>query len=363
MAVHTTFSQWGNDLYTGKRSYNVVGQRRWFFLASLGVIVLCIILLIKPGLSLGIDFRGGTEFRVVTAASSIDTDKATEAVQGVLGNEVPRVTKVGQGSLRVQTTQLDDATADKVRDALAGAYGLAPDEVTDTFVGPTWGQEVWNKALRGAIIFMVLVMIAMTLYFRSWRMAVSGAAALCHDLLVTLGVYALVGFEITPPSVIGMLTVLGYSLYDTVVVFDKVRENTEGALDQTQYTYAEAANLAVNQTMVRSINTSVVALLPVGSILFIGAFLLGAGTLRDISLALFVGMIAGTYSSIFLATPLEVALRLREKRIKAHTTKVLERRGQGGEDAVMVTRLTPIGAIRPGQHQGQEAQPKRKQRS
>jgi preprotein translocase subunit SecF len=204
----------------------------------------------------------------------------------------------------------------------------------------------------------------MTLYFRAWRMAVSGVVALFHDLVVTVGVYALVGWEITPATVIGFLTVLGYSLYDTVVVFDKVRENTEDVLDQTQYTYGEAANLAVNQTMVRSINTSIVALLPVGSILFIGAFLMGAGTLRDISLALFVGMLAGTFSSIFVATPLEVALRGFEPKIKTHTAKVLTRRAaEGGSATGGVSRLTPIGATRAGVHQGQSAQPRRKRRS
>ncbi|HVN12301.1 MAG TPA: protein translocase subunit SecF, partial [Kineosporiaceae bacterium] len=152
--------------------------------------------------------------------------------------------------------------------------------------------------------------------------------ALIHDLIITAGIYALVGFEVTPESVIGFLTILGYSLYDTVVVFDKVRENTEHIGATTKRTYAEAANLAVNQTLVRSINTSVVALLPVGAILFIGALLLGAGTLKDISLALFVGIAAGTYSSIFIATPLLVQLRMREPEMKAQAERVQHRRSE-----------------------------------
>jgi preprotein translocase subunit SecF len=205
-------------------------------------------------------------------------------------------------------------------------------------------------------------------YFRNWAMSVAAITALIHDLVVTVGVYAAVGFEVTPATLIGFLTVLGYSMYDTVVVFDKVRENTAGVLDQTKFTYAEAANLAVNQTLVRSINTSVVALLPVASILFIGAFVLGAGTLQDISLALFVGMAAGTYSSIFLATPLEVFLRSREPKIHAHTLKVAERRKAAGTaagaaaDPAVDATFAQIGAVQAGQHKGQAAQPVRKRR-
>jgi len=203
----------------------------------------------------------------------------------------------------------------------------------------------------------------MTVYFRAWRMAVAGIVALIHDLVFTVGIYALVGFEVTPASVIGFLTILGYSLYDTVVVFDKVRENTDGLTTQHRYTYDELANLALNQTLVRSINTSIVALLPVASILFIGAFVLGAGTLKDISLALFVGMAVGTYSSIFVATPLEVTLRDREERIQTHTTQVLEMRASGKSDVVLnEDGHVRVGALQPGAHKGQTAQPKRKGR-
>ncbi|MDR2347834.1 MAG: protein translocase subunit SecF, partial [Bifidobacteriaceae bacterium] len=238
------------------------------------------------------------------------------------------------------------------------------DDVSNKDVSASWGSDVSGKALRGSIIFLALVAIAMVLYFRNWAMAVSAITALLHDLVVTVGVYAAVGFEVTPASLIGFLTVLGYSMYDTVVVFDKVRENTAGVTDQTQYTYGEAANLAVNQTMVRSINTSVVALLPVAAILFIGWALLGPSSLQDISLALFVGMIAGTYSSIFLATPLEVALRLRQPKLAAHTERVLAKRAAaGGQSGAGLAVLSGIGAMRPGEHQGQAAQPRRKRRS
>ena len=199
-------------------------------------------------------------------------------------------------------------------------------DVTVSFVGPSWGQTVSSKALQGLIVFLLLVAAFIAIYFRNWKVAVAAIVALLHDLVITVGIYALVGFEVTPASVIGFLTILGYSLYDTVVVFDKVRENTAHITAQTKRTYSDAANLAVNQTLVRSINTSVVALLPVGSILFIGAFLLGAGTLKDLSLALFVGIATGTYSSVFIATPLLADLREREPEMRALHRRVTSRR-------------------------------------
>ena len=163
------------------------------------------------------------------------------------------------------------------------------------------------------MIFLVLVVIFLSVYFE-WRMAVAALVALIHDLIITVGIYALIGFTVTPATVIGVLTILGYSLYDTVVVFDKVKENTRGLTAGSRMTYSESANLAVNQTLVRSINTSIIALLPVGAILFVGSFILGAGTLKDLSLALFVGIAAGTYSSIFIATPVLARSRSRSRR-------------------------------------------------
>jgi preprotein translocase subunit SecF len=232
--------------------------------------------------------------------------------------------------------------------------------VSTSIIGPTWGHDVSSKALKALIIFLVLVTAVMAVYFRAWRMAVAALIALFHDLLFTVGVYAGVGFVVTPATVIGFLTILGFSLYDTVVVFDKVRENTMEFTSQKRYTYAELANLAVNQTLVRSINTSVVALLPVVSILFIGTFVLGAGTLKDISLALFVGLAVGTYSSIFVATPFEVALRGAEPAVKKHTQEVLALRLEQGIDP---STPTPVVTISPGEHRGIQAQPRRKRRS
>jgi preprotein translocase subunit SecF len=364
MAVN--FAQWGNDLYTGRRSYDIVGRRRTWFSISGVLVVLSAILLIWPGLEPGIEFRGGSEF-TVSNAKSTDQDLATEAVTSIAPDEVPRVSTVGSNALRVQTSELTNDQVEQVRTALEEAYGVSADDVASSFIGPTWGKDVSNKAITSLVVFLVLVTVVMTIYFRNWRMAVAALIALFHDLIITAGVYAAVGWEVTPATVIGFLTILGYSIYDTVVVFDKVRENTVSITDQTRATYAERANLAVNQTLVRSINTSVVALLPVAAILFIGAFVLGAGTLRDIALALFVGMIVGAFSSIFLATPLEVAFRNGEPAIRAHTKKVLAARagrtdaeaGEGvGTDTVDVARVT--GQLRPGGHQGVAAQPRKK---
>jgi preprotein translocase subunit SecF len=275
------------------------------------------------------------------------------------------VTTIGGNSLRIQTAELSSAEVEDMQGALAEAYGVPETNVTSSFIGPSWGADISRKAITGIVVFLLFVAVVMTIYFRNWRMAVAALIALFHDLIITAGVYAGVGWEVTPATVIGFLTILGYSIYDTVVVFDKVRENTADALEQTRFTYAEKANLAVNQTLVRSINTSVVALLPVASILFVGAFVLGAGTLRDIALALFVGMLIGTFSSIFLATPAEVSLRERESAIREHTRKVLASRvardAEGGEPATVGAPVPhAAGQLRPGTHQGVGAQPKRR---
>ncbi len=360
----TGFAQWGNDLYTGRRSYDIVGTRRRWYAISLALVLVSAVLLVKPGLNPGIEFRGGSEFTVSGVPTS-DQQLAIDTVQAIAPEENPRVTTVGGSSLRIQTAELTNAEVEEVKDSLAAAYGVGEDQITSAFIGPSWGQDVSQKAVTGLLVFLLFVSLVMTVYFRNWRMAAAAIIALFHDLIITVGIYAAIGWEVTPATVIGFLTILGYSIYDTVVVFDKVRENTADTLEQSRFTYAEKANLAVNQTLVRSINTSVVALLPVASILVVGAFILGAGTLRDIALALFVGMFVGTFSSIFIATPLEVTLREREPRIREHTAKVLAARaGRTDEDGDVVTAGAPraAAALRPGGHLGQGAQPKRKRR-
>ena len=358
------FAQWGNDLYTGKRSYDIVGHRRWWYSVSAILVAAALVLLVRPGLNPGIEFRGGSEF-IVSGLANRDQQKAIDAVATIDKQEVARVSSIGTDSLRVQTRQLSNDQVEQVRLALTSAFGVNESQVTSTFIGPTWGADVSKKAVTGLIVFLVLVTLVMTLYFRNWRMAVAALVALFHDIAITAGVYAAVGWEVTPATVIGFLTILGYSIYDTVVVFDKVRENTDGIIHQSRYTYSEKANLAVNQTLVRSINTTVVALLPVAGILFIGAFVLGAGTLRDIALALFVGMLVGAYSSIFLATPLEVTLREREPEIVALRKRVLASRAAGGQGELAgagVGAAPIVGPLRPGQHQGSAAQPKRRRK-
>ncbi len=356
----TAMSRWGADLYTGKRSYQIVAHRRRWYAISGVIIVIAAVLLATRGLTPSIDFRGGAEF-TLSNVSDTSQQPAIDAVTSVVPDEVPRVQVVGGDSVRVQTGDLTDAETQEVADALAAAYGIPASDVSRTFIGPSWGADVTSKAIRGLVVFLVLVTLVMTIYFRNWRMAIAALVALVHDMIITVGLYAGTGWEVSPATVIGFLTILGYSIYDTVVVFDKVRENNEKLLEQKRFTHAELSNLAVNQTLVRSINTSVVALLPVGGILFIGAFLLGAGTLRDIALALFIGIIAGTFSSIFIATPVEVSLREREPAVREHTAAVLAARAASGEtpDTVSATPVR-VGASVPGHHLGQGAQPKRR---
>jgi preprotein translocase subunit SecF len=322
-----SFAEFGNDLYTGKRSYDFVGRRRlWYGIAAGLVLFSVLALVVRGGLNPGIEFRGGSEFRVSQVAEPSEAT-AVDALGGIIpAGESPRISVVGGDSIRVQTTALDTEETVRAATALAEAFDVPAENVTSSSVGPSWGRDVSSKALTALLVFLVLVSIVIALYFRTWKMAVAALVALLHDLIITVGVYAAIGFEVTPASVIGLLTILGYSLYDTVVVFDKVRENTEHITATTRRTYAEAANLAVNQTLVRSINTSVVALLPVASILFIGAVLLGAGTLKDLALALFVGLAVGAYSSICIATPLLVHLRQNEPELKAQAERVRRRR-------------------------------------
>ena len=361
----TRMSRWGADLYTGHTSYALVANRRRWYTISAVVLVISIALLGARSLNPSIEFKGGSEFTVADAAV-LGQQPAIDAVASVKSDEVPRVSTVGKSSIRVQTSKLDEAQTVEVAQALATGYDVPLTNISKTFIGPTWGADVSSKALRALVVFLVLVTLVMTIYFRAWRMAVAALVALLHDLVITVGLYAGVGWEVSPATVIGFLTILGYSIYDTVVVFDKVRENTEKVTEQRRFTYGELANLAVNQTLVRSINTSVVALLPVTSILFVGTFILGAGTLRDISLALFVGMLVGTFSSIFLATPLEVTLREREPRMQAHSKKVHALREQAavagtGTEAAALAGVAAYGAhLLPGQHLGTAAQPKRR---
>jgi preprotein translocase subunit SecF len=316
-------AQVGNDLYTGKRTIRFVENSKKFLVISLVLLLLAALGFVTRGLNLGMEFRGGSEFRI----SASDTDgfegRARDAVRTVVPDQAVNVTQVGTGTVRVQTERLSDTQGNEVRVALAEEFGVTTEAVSASFVGPSWGQSVSRNALQALAWFVVLVTILMAAYFRTWKMAVAALVALVHDVFITVGIFALSGFEVSPASVIGFLTILGYSLYDNVVVFDKVRENTMAAFTTGRETFAQAANRAVNQTLIRSINTSVTTLLPIGTLLIVGFLLLGPGTLLDLALALFIGIAVGAYSSIIVATPLLVWLRSKDEDVKALDKKAL----------------------------------------
>jgi preprotein translocase subunit SecF len=335
-----SFAKFGNDLYTGARSFNFVGRRKiWYAIATVMILASIVLPILRGGFVFGIEFRGGSEFQV-TGVSAVAKDPigeqnvATDAVNNSVPSASPRVTTVGNNGVRVQTDQLSSDESDQVRQALADAFKVDLTSVTASFIGPSWGADITDKAVRALIIFVVLAAIVMALYFRTWKMSVAAIIALLHDIIITAGVYGILGFEITPSAVIGFLTILGYSLYDTVVVFDKIRENTSEDGSESNRTFAESVNLAVNQTLVRSINTGVVAALPVAAILFIGAVVLGAGTLRDIALSLLVGILIGTYSTIFIAAPLYSQLRENEPELQKRSKKVATTRANSISGAV-----------------------------
>ncbi|MDF2143370.1 protein translocase subunit SecF [Knoellia sp. p5-6-4] len=313
------FSKFGNDLYTGKRSIAFVGNRRRWYALSAVLILVALVGLGVQKLNLGLEFTGGSEFRVAAGSNSDNYEsRARDALAEVAPGESANITRLGTSSstIRVQTEELDEAQSREVRAALAQEFGVDENQVSASFVGPSWGQSVSEQALRALVVFLVLTFLVMAIYFRTWKMSVAAMIALVHDMVITVGIYALTGFEVSPATMIGFLTVLSYSLYDTVVVFDKVRENTQDAFGNKRQTYAEAANLAVNQTVVRSINTTVVALLPIAAVLVMGFTVIGPGTLLDLSLVLFIGMAVGAYSSIFIATPALVSMRAKDPAVQ-----------------------------------------------
>lgn len=320
-----SMSQFGNDLYTGKTSFPFVGRRKlWFIIAAVLVIGSVLVPLVRP-IQFSIEFTGGSQF-TVSGVATPDQDVATEAVQSVVPDATTKVTTIGEATIRVQTDQMTAVQTQAVGTALATAYDVPASEVTTSFIGPSWGADVTRQSLWGLAIFLALTFVILALYFRTWKMSVAAIIGLVDVLIITIGIYALFGFEISPAAIIGFLTILSYALYDTTVVFDKIRENTSEDGEVSGRTFGESVNLAVNQTLVRSINTTVVAVLPTGAILFIGAFVLGAETLTDISLSIFVGTIVAAYSTIFVAAPLFSLLRENEPGIKTRDERVLAAR-------------------------------------
>ena len=304
----------GGRLYSGETSIDVIGKkRRWYAFSGLLIIISLAALSIQ-GLKLGIEFKGGASYTVTK--TGINLTGAEDAIKTAAIPGEPIVQTVGTNRVRIQTGALTGAQSSALQDALSKSYGVSIDSIDTQIIGPSWGKEITRKALYGLIGFIVVVLLYLAMAFEP-KMAVSAIIAVIHDVFITVGIYALVGFDVTPATVIGFLTILGYSLYDTVVVFDKIRENTRSITATAKSTFSQAANLGVNQTLVRSFNTSLIALLPVGSILFVGAGLLGADTLKDLSLALFIGLATGTYSSIFIAPPILATLREREPAMRA----------------------------------------------
>ncbi|WP_329180719.1 protein translocase subunit SecF [Streptomyces sp. NBC_01477] len=320
----------GHRLHRGEVSYDFVGKRRLWYGVSILITVAAVVGLVVNGLKLGIEFSGGAVF--TTPKTSISSSQAQDRIAGDTAGHHATIQKLGNGGLRIQVSDISTATSKDVQQKIGEDLKITPSKIDAEIVGPSWGKEISRKALQGLIIFLVLVVIYLAIAFE-WRMAAAALVALLHDITITTGVYAIVGFEVTPGTVIGLLTILGYSLYDTVVVFDGLKEATRGITKQNQRTYSEAANRSLNGTLVRSINTTVVALLPVAALLFIGGGLLGAGVLNDIALALFVGLTAGAYSSIFIATPIVADLKEREPQMRALHKRVLAKRASDAQKA------------------------------
>ncbi|MFB7250709.1 protein translocase subunit SecF [Microbacterium sp. NPDC056234] len=320
-----SMNEFGNNLYTGRTSFPFVAKRRlWFWIAIALVVGSILVLFIRPP-QFSIEFTGGSQF-TVAAPSSTDQGLATDAVHEVVPDATTKVAVIGETDVRVQTSQMSATETQQVAAALADAYEVERSEVTSSFIGPAWGENVTRQSLWGLVIFLALTFLILAIYFRTWKMSAAAILGLVDVLIITVGIYSVAGFEISPAAVIGFLTILAYSLYDTTVVFDKIRENTTEDGEKSARLFGESVNLAVNQTLVRSINTSIVAALPVGAILFIGAFWLGAETLTDISLSIFIGILVATYSTLFVAAPLYSLFREKEPAITERDARIRETR-------------------------------------
>ncbi len=329
-------------LYNGEAGLDVVGRSRFWYKVTAVVVLVCIASMVFRGFNFGIDFEGGNSFRVPASSSQLaDIRQAAEDA----GAQVSTAQVVGGSTVLLRTGTLDNAAEATVVAAVADAAGVSASQVSPESVSADWGRDITDQALIALLVFLAAVVVFLAIRFQP-KMAVGAMAALAHDIVLTAGVYSLVGFEVTPSTVIGFLTILGFSLYDTVVVFDKVDENVKDLEKGARMTWGEAANLAVNQTLMRSINTSVIALLPVLGLLVIGVGLLGVGTLQDLALVLTVGLAAGTYSSIFLATPVLADLKAREPGVQALRKRVLARRAADARAAGSVTAAGPVASAR-----------------
>lgn len=344
-------------LYTGTGAFEVVGRRRLWFGISGAIVAVAIVSILVRGFTFGIDFNGGTtvSFPAAGGKGTAQTSQVAEVFNKTIGKDPESVVTVGSGAaatVQIRSETLSNDETSRLRTALfdafhpKGADGKPSKQaISDSAVSETWGDQITNKALIALVVFLALVALYITVRYERY-MTLSAIAAMFFDLTVTAGVYSLVGFEVTPATVIGLLTILGFSLYDTVIVFDKVEENTHGFQHTTRRTFAEQANLAINQTFMRSINTSLIGVLPVLSLMVVAVWLLGVGTLKDLALVQLIGIVIGTYSSIFFATPLLVTLRERTELVRTHTRRVMRRRGAGDEAA---ERAESAGDTEPAQ--------------
>ena len=337
-------------LYHGETSFDFVGRRRIWFIFSAVVILAGLISLGTQGLNLGIDFEGGTSWEV--PAPDVSVAEARDAVRPLgLGDATIQI--IGDDRVRVVSDNVPPEEQERISLALAEVAGAGISQVSVNDVGPSWGQAVTNKARNALVVFFILISIYISLRFE-WKMAVAALAAVVHDIFVTVGVYSISRFEVTPATVVAFLTILGYSLYDTIVVFDKVEENAKGLAASGRFTYSDTVNLSMNQVLMRSLNTSIVAIMPIVSILVIGAGVLGATTLNDFGLALFVGLLTGAYSSIYIAAPILAMLKEREPRYAGIRQRLTAKGGAG--------LLTPASAaVLAGGGGGSSAAPRPRQ--
>ncbi|MFC9788428.1 protein translocase subunit SecF [Rhodococcus sp. NPDC127528] len=336
-------------LYTGTGAFEIVSNRKRWYMIIAAIVLISIGSIVFRGFSLGIDFEGGSRIQF-PAATGATTEQVEKVYTDTLGSAPVSVQTVGSGdssTIQIRSESLDASQVNSLQTALFDAFhpedknGVpSKNAISVADVSETWGSQITKKALIALVVFLVIVGVYIAIRFER-DMAIAALIALFFDMVVTAGVYSLVGLEVTPATVIGFLTILGFSLYDTVVVFDKVEENTRGVLHLTRRTYAEQANLAVNQTLMRSINTTVISVLPVIGLLVVAVGLLGVGTLKDLAVVQLVGIIVGAFSSIFFATSLLVTIKERWGPVAAHTKRVLSRRAalSGGATAADAAAL------------------------
>jgi preprotein translocase subunit SecF len=324
-------------LYTGTGAFDIVGRRRTWYVSFGLLMLVCVASIVFRGFNLGIDFTGGTQlqFPATTAGAPAQVDAVQDVFQRTIGEAAASVQTAGTGtsaSVIIRSESLNPTQTVAIKQALFDAFTPVGADgrpslavISDSAVSGSWGGQITRQAIIALAVFLVLVTIFLAFYFER-AMAVAALVALLHDVTVTAGIYSIIGFEVTPSTVIGLLTILGFSLYDTVVVFDKVKENGRGLLGLTRRTYGEAANLALNQTLMRSINTSLIAVLPVIGLMVVGVGVLGVGTLADLALVQMVGILAGALSSLLLATPLLVDIKMRDPRYRQQAARVVARR-------------------------------------